>query len=179
MSELELLKYPIGRYAPLQEPTEQQRMEWIAQIVALPQQIKQAVYKLNDEQLNTSYRPGGWNLRQVVHHLADSHLNAYTRFKLAITENNPSIRPYDENLWAECEDGKHAPIAVSLDLLESLHQRWVVFLKTLKSSDFDRTYFHPERQKTFDLNYLLGLYAWHGVHHLAHITETCKREAWL
>lgn len=177
--ELEKLKYPIGKYRPSNQFNEVQKEAWIAELSALPAKLKDAVSGLSDEQLDTPYRPEGWTLRQVVHHLADSHLNAYTRFKLAFTEDNPSIRPYDENLWAACPDAKKAPVSVSLNLLESLHQRWVLSLKSATLLDFERTYFHPQHQKTFNLVYLLGLYVWHGAHHLAHITETRKRHQWL
>ncbi|MFM6977037.1 MAG: YfiT family bacillithiol transferase [Sphingobacteriaceae bacterium] len=177
--DLEQLKYPIGRYQALPDANEEQTNKWMGEIAELPQKLRAAVAGLNDEQLDTAYRPDGWTLRQVVHHLADSHLNAYFRFKLALTEENPSIRPYDENLWAGCDEAKHGAIGVSLDLLENLHQRWMMALKTLKPADFERTYFHPQHQKTFNIKYLLGLYAWHGAHHVAHITETKKRHKWL
>lgn len=178
-TDLEQLKYPIGKYQAQSDADEQQLNEWMHNIAELPQKLRTEVAGLSDEQLDTPYRPDGWTLRQVVHHLADSHLNAYIRFKLALTEENPSIRPYDENLWAGCKEAKTAAIAVSLNLLDSLHQRWLQSLKTLSVKDFERTYFHPQHQKTFNLKFLLGLYAWHGAHHLAHITETKKRNSWL
>lgn len=177
--DIEQLKYPIGKFQAKAEINEDDIRQWIAEIVELPQRLQKAVAGLNDAQLDTPYRPGGWTLRQVVHHLVDSHMNAYIRFKLAVTEENPHIRPYEESLWAECEDGKFAPIAPSLLLLDALHQRWVVFLQTLKFSDFERSYFHPEHQKSFTLGFALGLYAWHSAHHLAHITQTQKQHNWL
>ncbi len=177
--DLELLKYPIGKFQAKPEVNADDIEGWIAAIAELPQRLQEVAAGLNDVQLDTPYRPNGWTLRQVIHHLADSHLNAYVRFKLALTEKNPHIRPYDEALWAQCEDAKSAPVAVSLALLTSLHQRWVIFLKTLKPADFERTYFHPEHQKTFALTFALGLYAWHGQHHLAHITTTKQQHGWL
>lgn len=177
--DLELLKYPIGRYQPQAEISPEQINTWIAELADLPKQLKAAVEDLNDAQLDTPYRPEGWTLRQVVHHLPDSHLNAYIRFKLALTEENPSIKPYKEALWAECTEAQSGPVAVSLALLDNLHQRWVLYLKTLKIEDFERTYFHPEQQKTVALKNVLGLYAWHGAHHLEHIKQTRKRNNWL
>ncbi len=171
---LEQLKYPIGHFRKPELIDNKQINEWIKQIADLPERLRLAVAKLSDEQLDTPYRPGGWTLRQVVHHLPDSHLNAYVRFKLAITEENPIIRPYHEDRWAECAEAKHAPVEVSLKLLESLHQRWVIFLQSLTPEDFDKTYIHPEHNKTFVLKEVLGLYAWHGEHHLEHILTTKK-----
>lgn len=171
---LEQLKYPIGRFQFDEEADESRCQLWISALASLPSELRLAVAGLSDEALDTPYRPGGWTLRQVVHHLADSHANAYIRFKLAVTEEHPHIRPYAEADWAECEDAKFAPIGVSLDLLNALHQKLVLFLKTLKLEDFERTYFHPEHQKTFNLKYLLGLYAWHGAHHLAQINAAKK-----
>lgn len=173
--DLEKLKYPIGRFQPLDRVDEKQIEQWISALANFPGRLANLVANLNDQQLNLVYRPGGWSIRQVIHHLADSHINAYVRVKLAVTEKNPHIRPYDEASWAECEDARLGDIAVSLALLANLHQRWTLFLSTLKFSDFDRIYFHPEHQKTFSLKYLLGLYVWHGEHHLAHISRTLER----
>lgn len=176
-SDLEKLRYPIGKY--MMEPVEAQEYPMlIDQLEKLPGRIRAEISGLTNEQLDTPYREGGWTLRQVVHHLADSHLNAYLRFKLAITEENPIIKPYEEGLWAECEEAKHGAVIDSLDLLDSLHRRWVSFLKTLKHEDFNRTYFHPAQNKNYVLSTVLGLYVWHGKHHLGHITETKKANAW-
>lgn len=133
---------------------------------------------LSNEQLDTSYRPAGWTLRQVVHHLPDSHMNAYVRIKLTVTEDNPTIRPYLEARWAECEEARTAPVQVSLDLLESLHERWALFLRSMQAADFDRTYYHPEHQKNVPLREVISMYAWHGRHHLTHITQTKKGNGW-
>ena len=174
---LEKLKYPIGEFiaAPLNESDYPGLIERIA---TLPEKVRAAVAGLNDEQLDTPYREGGWTLRQVVHHLPDSHTNAYIRFKLAITEDSPTIRPYQEGLWAECKEAKHYPLKDSLDLLDALHRRWVAFLKTLDAQDFLKTYYHPAQDKEYVLATVLSLYVWHGEHHLAHIVETKKRRAW-
>lgn len=139
--------------------------------------MRAAVAGLNDEQLDTPYRPGGWTVRQVVHHVPESHLNSYVRFKLAITEDEPTIKPYFEDRWAELDDARQAPIALSLDLLEALHGRWIWFLRSLKQADFQRTFRHPELGiVSVDKN--IALYAWHGEHHVAHITSMRKRMGW-
>ncbi|MNI64807.1 putative metal-dependent hydrolase YfiT [compost metagenome] len=149
--------------------------EWIAEIEALPGQLRKATEGLTDEDLNQTYRPGGWTLRQVVHHIPDSHINAYIRFKQAITEDVPVIRPYYEERWAEIGEAKNGDIELSLALIAALHQRWVTFLKTLQQADFQRKYIHPEHGKELTLANMLGMYAWHGKHHLAHITNTITK----
>ncbi|WP_316735554.1 YfiT family bacillithiol transferase [Pedobacter aquatilis] len=170
--DLEQLKYPIGQFIMPEVLDEKQMNIWISEIEALPDQIKEATQNLSNDELNQTYRPNSWTLRQVVHHLPDSHVNAYIRFKQAITEDIPTIRPYFEERWAETEDAKNGDISISVVLLTALHQRLVVFLKTLKIEDFQRTYIHPEHGKEFTLANMLGTYAWHGKHHLAHITNT-------
>lgn len=162
-------RYPIGTFEFDGEITAQQREQWIREIETLPAKMKQAVAGLSEDQLNLHYREGGWTLRQVVHHVADSHINAYTRFKLALTEETPTIRPYFEDRWAELPDYR-ADIPISLALLEALHQRWVILLKSLGETDYERKFHHPESGQTTSLAYNLGTYAWHGNHHLAHIT---------
>jgi len=139
--------------------------------------LREAVQNLGQEQLDTPYRPGGWTIRQVVHHLPDSHLNAYTRFKLGITEQQPTIKPYEEHLWAELVDAKSSPIEPSLTMLESLHNRWVIFLRSLSAADYARTINHPA-SGIMNLDRLLQLYAWHGRHHVAHITALRERMGW-
>jgi hypothetical protein len=176
-SDLEKLRFPIGKYK-IEPVKEQDYSMLIDQLEALPGRIRVAVAGLKDEQLDTPYREGGWTLRQVVHHLPDSHLNAYMRFKLAVTEDNPIIKPYEEALWAECTEAKHGEVNDSLDLLDSLHRRWVSFLRTLNPEYFHRKYFHPAQDKDYVLSTVLSLYVWHGKHHLAHITETKKANGW-
>lgn len=170
--DLEQLKYPIGQFVMPKIFDEKQAARWISEIEALPNQIKKATENLSDEELNQTYRPGGWTLRQVVHHIPDSHMNAYIRFKQAITEDVPIVRPYYEERWAETEEAKNGGIQTSIDLLTGLHQRWVAFLKTLKQEDYQRKYIHPAQEKELSLANMLGMYAWHGKHHLAHITNT-------
>ncbi|WP_025141708.1 YfiT family bacillithiol transferase [Pedobacter jeongneungensis] len=170
--DLEQLKYPIGQFAMPDIFDQKQIDTWISEIEALPGQIKTATENLTNEELNQTYRPGGWTLRQVVHHIPDSHINAYIRFKQAVTEDIPVIRPYYEERWAETEEAKNGDIKLSVDLLTGLHQRWVVFLKTLKVGDYQRKYIHPAHNKELTLANMLGMYAWHGKHHLAHITNT-------
>ncbi|MCZ4224122.1 YfiT family bacillithiol transferase [Pedobacter rhodius] len=172
--DLEQLKYPIGQFVMPEVFDEKQAAIWISEIEALPGQIKSATENLSDEELNQTYRPGGWTLRQVVHHIPDSHMNAYIRFKQAMTEDIPTIRPYYEERWAETEEAKNGNIQMSVMLLTSLHQRWIAFLKTLRIEDYQRKYIHPAQGKELTLANMLGMYAWHGKHHLAHITFTIK-----
>ena len=140
--------------------------------------MKKVVTGLNDQQLDTPYRDGGWTIRQVVHHTADSHLNCYIRVKLALTEDNPTIRPYLEAKWAEIPEAKTAPVEVSLNILDAIHHRMNLMLRNLTVDDLDRTFYHPENKTTRTLKTILALYAWHSRHHLAHITELKKRKGW-
>ncbi len=171
------LSYPIGKYAEPESITPALIAQWIDEIEAAPAQLRQAVHGLDDAQLDTPYRPGGWTVRQVVHHVPDSHLNSYVRFKLAVTEPEPTIKPYDEAKWAELPDGRTGPIEPSLQLLESLHVRWVRLLRSLSEADWRRKFTHPERGLV-RLDATLGLYAWHGKHHAAHITGLRHRTGW-
>jgi uncharacterized damage-inducible protein DinB len=175
--DLENLQYPIGRFMAPTFVTAVDRGKWLRAMADAPAQLRAAAAGLNDEQLNTSYRPGGWTVRQVVHHLADSHLNSYVRMRLALTEDHPTIRPYDENLWAKLGDAKSAPIGMSLDLLDALHRRWLALLGDLSAGEWRRNYFHPETGD-MTLEVVLALYAWHGRHHTAHITSLRQREGW-
>jgi uncharacterized damage-inducible protein DinB len=170
-------RYPIGKFAMPQQITAQSRQLAIEEITVLPGKLRAAVEELTDAQLNTPYREGGWTVRQVVHHVADSHMNAYIRLRLAMTEAEPTIRPYEEAAWAKLEDAEHAPTDVSLRLLDSLHQRWTRLLRTLKEQDYQRGLVHPEAGRR-NVDWLLFLYAWHGRHHTAHITELCKQKNW-
>jgi uncharacterized damage-inducible protein DinB len=174
---MEQLQYPIGRFAYDGEITREQREIWINEIAEAPRKLRLAVKGLSDSQLNTPYRPGGWTVRQVVHHLADSHMNSYIRFKLALTEDLPTIKPYEEAIWAELSDGVSMPVEVSLQLLDSLHLRWVNVLRSTASDDFNRGFIHPESGIT-PLARNLGIYAWHGNHHIAHITSLRERMGW-
>jgi uncharacterized damage-inducible protein DinB len=171
-------RYPIGGYK--QQPfSVDQKVEWMADIKFLPLQLENAVLNLDDKQLHIPYREGGWTIQQVVHHVADSHMNAYIRFKVGLTEDNPAIKPYNEKLWAEFTDVQKLPINISLTLLHALHLRWYETLKYVTDEQWNnRTVFHPEHKKTMRLWYLLGLYAWHGKHHVAHITSLRNKMAW-
>lgn len=163
-------RYPIGRYEHEGEVPLSLREKWISEIEELPIRLKEAVKDLTEEQLNLEYREGGWRLRQVVHHIADSHMNAFIRFKLALTEDAPTIKPYLEEKWAELWDSADADIDVSITLLEALHKRWVILLRTMTDADYAKKFYHPESQRMIELDYNVGLYAWHGKHHVAHIT---------
>jgi len=170
------LSYPIGKFKYAGPSDEAQRRHHIDEIAAVPERARKAVHGLSDAQLDTPYRPGGWKVRQVIHHLADSHMNAYIRCKLAFTEEVPTVKPYDEKLWADLAD-MQLPIEISLVLLESLHKRWVTFLCFLKPADFERKFNHPESGAT-TLDKAVAHYAWHGQHHIAHINKLRERMGW-
>ena len=173
----ESLRYPIGRYRSKPELTSEERRDAVDQLAELPEQLAEAIAGLSREQIDTPYRPDGWTIRQVVHHLPDSHMNAYVRFKLALTENEPTIRPYDEALWAMLADSRDTPLGVSLALLRALHERWVILLRPMVPGEFARRLNHPERGvETLDSK--LFEYAWHGRHHVAHITSLRSRMGW-
>jgi hypothetical protein len=167
------LQYPVGKLERKIEYHTQEILEFIAILEKLPSQMRAAVAGLSEAQLETQYRPDGWTLRQVVHHVPDSHMNSYVRFKLAITEENPTIKPYDEAAWALLADSS-VPVEISLTLLEALHTRWVILLRSFKPQDWKRTLNHPQNGP-MTLEYALALYAWHSRHHLAHITGTRAR----
>lgn len=171
------LRYPIGKYLP-QPFSAKQLQEWIIDIQFLPSHLEQAILNLDEHQLETPYRLEGWTVKQLVHHVADSHMNAYIRFKLGMTESNPVIKPYAEAAWANLADTKNVPINVSITLLFALHIRWVEVLKSIEEADWERTVFHPEQNKTITLWHLLGLYAWHSRHHAAHITALRQQMNW-
>ena len=171
------LRYPIGTFQSPQSSTPSLRAGWIDEIAAGPARLREAVCGLDDSQLDTPYRPGGWTIRQVIHHVPDSHMNSYVRFRLALTEDEPTIRPYDEMKWAELDDARCGPIDMSLRLLETLHVRWVVLLRGLSETDFSRRFNHPEAG-VMRLDTALGSYAWHGRHHAAHITALRERMGW-
>jgi len=171
------LSYPIGKFDRNIEATAERRVGWIRDIAEAPAHLRQALRGLSGAQLDTPYRPDGWTVRQVVHHFADSHMNANTRFRLAVTENEPTIRPYDEKLWAELADARSGPVDLSLALVDALHQRWALFLQSLTEADFSRTLRHPEIGLVV-LGPYLGSYAWHSRHHVAHITSLRERMGW-
>lgn len=172
------LRFPIGPFAYDGIATAEARRERIGRIEQTPAAFRAAVRGLSEAQLDTPYRPGGWTVRQVVHHVPDSHLNALTRFKLALTEPTPTIRPYDEARWAELGDVAATPVDVSLRLLEALHERFVTLLRSMSAADFNRQLVHPERNATMTLDEMLALYAWHGPHHTAHIARLRERAGW-
>lgn len=170
-------QYPIGKFQPPGKVSNQDRQTFIQQIGEAPAALWSAVTGLSEEQLDTPYRDGGWTVRQVVHHLADSHMNAFVRFKLAMTEDQPAVKTYEQQLWAELPDAKTVPVAVSLNLVDSLHKRFAVLLRAMAASDFARTLNHPELG-VVPLDQYLALYAWHGRHHVAHITSLRERKGW-
>jgi hypothetical protein len=173
----EELRYPIGRFHPPAHVSGEQVRAWIDDIERLPAALRAAVERLTPGQLDTPYRPGGWTVRQVVHHVVDSHLNSFIRFKWALTESRPTIKAYFEDRWAELPDYSDTPIETSLRLLEALHERWVFLLRGLDADDLQREFVHPDSGPVrLDMN--VGIYAWHGRHHLAHITGLVEREGW-
>lgn len=170
-------RYPIGKYEP-QPFTTAQKEAWLQDLKFLPLNLENAILNLDEAQLETPYREGGWTIRQVVHHVADSHMNAYTRFKLGMTEDAPRICTYDEKKWAELEDVKNLPINISITLLHALHLRWHEALRNLNDLEWERTVFHPAVGKEVSLWHLLGQYAWHSRHHVAHITTLREKNNW-
>jgi hypothetical protein len=172
------LRFPIGRFSFAGENTDRQRREHVDAIAAAPAGLRAAVAGLTPAQLDTPYRLDGWTVREVVHHVPDSHLNAYVRFKLALTEEAPTIKPYDEQRWAQLADTRTVPPDVSLRLLDALHERWVALLRSLTAADWGRILHHPEHDHPLTLDETLALYAWHGRHHVAHITALREREGW-
>jgi hypothetical protein len=175
---MESLQYPIGRFEAPAHITDEMLKGYINDIRYLPSLIETAVQTLDAHQLGTPYRPGGWTVAQVVHHLADSHMNAVTRLKLALTEDNPTIKPYEEAAWAELADVKRTPINISITLLYALHARWTNLMDALPAAAWERTFVHPAQGKTFDLRTQAANYSWHGRHHLAHIVNLKEREGW-
>ena len=170
-------RYPIGKFSFDGTLTQEQKAKFLDDIEQTPARLEASVRGLSDKQLDTPYRAGGWTVRQVVHHVPDSHLNSYMRFKLALTEDEPMIRPYMEDRWAELPEAKTAPIGLSLELLSSLHKRWMLMLRALQPADWKRTFRHPEiGLMTLEKN--LALYAWHGKHHVAHVTGLRERMGW-
>ncbi len=176
---MEELKYPVGHYQKPEIFTKEILNAAISVIEHFPKKLKQEVEHLTDMQLDTPYRPDGWTIRQVVHHCADSHMNAIIRLKVTITEDTPTIKPYAEALWAELADTKNLPIHSSLLILEGVHFRWATILKNMKEQEYERNYIHPEHGRQLSLHESTGMYAWHCDHHLAHITNLKKTKGWL
>jgi uncharacterized damage-inducible protein DinB len=170
-------RYPIGKFSYAAPPTTEQKQQYLNDIEQTPALLRAAVRGLSEQQLDTPYRDGGWTVRQLSHHVPDSHMNAYIRFKLALTEDAPTIRPYMEDRWAELPESRQAPIEISLALLDSLHQRWMTVLRNIPEADWKRTFRHPELgPMTLEKN--LALYAWHGRHHVAHVTNLREKMGW-
>lgn len=174
----ENLSYPIGEYNTPSIIDSAQINLWISEIEALPSQLSAAVLNLSDEQLDTPYRPGGWTVRQVIHHMPDSHIGSYCRFHWALTEDSPIIKAYDEKAWAELPYQKDVPIAISIGMLENIHARWSILMKNLTSDQLEKTFIHPVGGQVYILKSVIGMYAWHGKHHLAHIVNLKKRMNW-
>lgn len=173
----DILRYPIGKYAPKDSHTKNEIDAYINRIESLPSKLEKATQGLSEEQLDTPYREDGWTVRQVVHHIADSHMNAYIRIKWMLTEETPIIKAYAEKLWAQTPETK-ADLSLSMPLIKSLHAKWVVLLRQVTEEDLKRQFFHPDTKKLVRMDNLLGTYAWHGEHHLAHITSLKDRKGW-
>lgn len=176
--DLEKLKYPIGKFKAPAKYTSEYLSDSISQIESFPERLKKETAHLTDEQLDTPYRPGGWTVRQVIHHCAESHMNCYIRIKWALTENNPVIKAYDEALWSELPDNLKMSIHPTFSLLEGLHFRLAFIMKNLSESDLDKSFIHPENNSEYRIKQIVGTYAWHGNHHLAHITVLKKQKNW-
>ena len=175
---LDPVRYPIGQFDWGQAITQATRRDDIAAIVAVPATVRAAVHGLSDAQLDTPYREGGWTPRQVVHHIADSHMNAYIRYKLALTEQIPTIKPYEESAWAEVIDARIAPVESSLSLIDGLHARWGVLLGYMTDEDFAKTFYHPDHKREISLDSITALYGWHSRHHPAQVTSLRERMGW-
>lgn len=172
------IRYPIGKYEP-QPFSEELKEKWLRDIQFLPNDLEYAIQNLDEHQFDTPYRKGGWTVKQLVHHIADSHMNAYVRFKLALTEDNPTIKGYNEKEWANCQDVFTVPVNVSVTLLHALHRRWYSAIHNLDEEWFmNRSVYHPDHKKQLSLWHLLGMYAWHGRHHVAHITKLKEEKGW-
>jgi hypothetical protein len=170
-------RFPVGRFSKPAAYTPELRSQFLAELEELPSALRSAVAVLSDEQLDEPYREGGWTVRQVVHHLADSHMNSYLRSKFALSQDNYTVQPYPESIWAEYEDAAKAPVEMSLAILEGMHARWVRWLRGLPEEAFSKPFYHPENGQ-MDLNMVTALYSWHGRHHVAHITELRKQKGW-
>ena len=177
-NNLEHLQYPVGRYQKPEGYTPGLKKEWIAVLQALPSWMDACIENLDEHQLEIPYRAGGWNIRQVVHHVADSHMNAYIRLRLALTEDNPTVKPYIESAWAELPDVATVPVNVSVTMLHAMHRRIVALLQAIAPEDWERTYYHPEHKRDFPLWEVVAMYAWHSRHHTEHIMQLRERMNW-
>ena len=177
-NNIEHLQYPIGRYSKPDTLTPELMQEWIKVLQVLPSWMDACIENLDENQLHVPYREGGWTIQQVVHHVADSHMNAYIRIKLALTEDNPTVKPYDEKAWAELADTGLVPVNISVTLLHTIHRRMVVLLQNMQPGDWERTYYHPEHKRNFPLWEVVALYAWHSRHHTEHIRQLRERMNW-
>lgn len=176
--DIERYKYPVGHYQYPETITPAIIESWIDQIASFPDKLRSETQTLTRDQLDTPYRPEGWTVRQLIHHCADSHINSFIRFKWTLTEDRPVIKAYLQDMWAELPDVSEAPIEPSLDLLRGLHGRWVILLKSLSDTDLEREFIHPKTQRSISVKWNIGLYAWHGRHHLAQITGLKQRNGW-
>ena len=176
--DLEKLKFPIGKFEAPKTFTPEYLSDKIAEIESFPERLRKETLYLSDEQLDTTYRPGGWTVRQVIHHCAESHMNCFIRIKWALTENNPVIKAYDETLWSELPDNLEMPILPTLSLLEGLHYRLAFIMKNLSETDLEKSFIHPENNSEYRIKQIIGTYAWHGNHHLAHITTLKRYKNW-
>lgn len=176
LPNLEALRYPIGKFEMPEHMTPEQLDHWIVDIDHFPSALKHALEGLSEHHLDIPYRPGGWTIRQIVHHLADSHMNAFIRTRLALTEDNPTIKAYDQDAWAELVDSKNSPVEWSAFILEGLHRRWASVLRRVE--DWGASFVHPEYKRTYRLDQMLALYRWHGQHHLAQITGFREQMGW-
>jgi hypothetical protein len=174
----EQLRYPTGRFQRPAAFTPQLLQEWITTIEVLPRWLDICIENLDEKELQTPYREGGWTVQQVIHHIADSHINAYVRLKLALTEDNPVIKPYKESLWATLRDTEAVPVNISITLLHALHRRWVAILHNMQSADWERTYHHPEQNRDVPMWEMTAMYAWHSRHHTEHIRQLRERMGW-
>lgn len=178
MENIDPIRYPVGKYEKPARILKSDVSKWRKEIERLPRDLKKLVSGLDDHQLDTPYREGGWTVRQVIHHLADSHMQAYCRIKLALTEDNPTVKPYEEKLWAELSDAKTADIKFSLYILTGLHKRWALCIKAMTKDDYKKTFFHPVHGRNQTVGEIIGLYAWHCRHHLSHIRNLIKAKGW-
>lgn len=178
MSDLEKKRFPIGQFEMPDHISDVELEEHIKVIKNFPGKLKNLIENFSDDQLDTQYREGGWTVRQLVNHIADSHINSFIRFKLALTEDNPTIKPYEEAKWAELQDSRNMPIKPAMRMIKGTHQRWAALLKTLTNKQFERTFHHPEQHKDYDLRSYLAFYVWHCNHHFTHIENLKKEKGW-